>query len=189
SNSAIDSDYLKDLSAAIPADIQIIRTSGGAAGVNASDSSTKRPRMVSDPGEQLCPGSGSYTLTAENPSAYLIAATDQPQVTRLQTARLSELAWSGASYDAGRALSSALNLLYDERSRVGVRAWLEHFGDCRAGTIKGENREQIERKLSDLQTALESINGTRERGLLRGELAQYIYRVQESLQGNPTKKE
>ncbi|MBO0798526.1 MAG: DUF4127 family protein, partial [Blastocatellia bacterium] len=168
-NSVIDRDYLKELSAAIPSDIQILRPSGGTAGIRASDSSTKRPRMVFNPEEQLCLGAGSYTLTGENPSAYLIAATDQPQITRLEAARLSELAWSGASYDAGRALSSALNLLYDERSRVGVRVWLEHFGECRAGTIKGGNREQIERRLSELQTALESISGTRERGLLRGE--------------------
>jgi hypothetical protein len=58
---------------------------------------------------------------------------------------------------------------------------VQHFEDCRkTGKIGDNNRNLIERRLEELQSALESISGTRERGLLRGELAQFINRVQES---------
>lgn len=150
-----------------------------------------RPRIVFDPAEQLCHEPWSGTVAGENQSAYLIAAADQLQITKLIAAKASEQAWNGSSYDAGRAWNSALNLLYDEKSRTGLRTWVQHFEDCRkTKNISDINRELIERRLADLQVALESISGTRERGLLRGELAQFVTRVQEALHGgNSTKKE
>jgi hypothetical protein len=142
-----------------------------------------RPRLVFNPGEQFCqtPWNDSPSASGENRSAYLITAEDQQQITRLIAANASVQAWNGNDYDADRAWESALSLLYDERSRAGVLTWVQHFEDCRKrGRIGDNNRELIERRLAELQSALESISGTRERGLLRGELAQFINRVQES---------
>jgi hypothetical protein len=186
--SPASAEYLQELSAAIPPDVEFLRpvTAGGVAEI----SNSNRPRKVFDPGEQLClgPGNGNYQIAGENSAVSLVAATDQVQFTKLIAAKASEIAWNGSKYEAGRALNSALNLLYDERSREGVRAWLEHFEDCRT-RINENTRDLNERNLTDLQYALESISGTRERGLLRGELAQFIYRVREVQSGKGTRKE
>jgi uncharacterized protein DUF4127/beta-N-acetylglucosaminidase-like protein len=148
-----------------------------------------RPRVVFNQGEQLCHGPLSGKAAVADGNRYLIPAEDQPQITKLIVAKASEQSWNGSGYDADRAWNSALNLLYDERSRAGVRGWLQHFEDCRKTEKIGDiNRELIERRLAELQSALESISGTRERGLLRGELAEFIDRVRESGVQNPVPK-
>jgi Protein of unknown function (DUF4127)/beta-N-acetylglucosaminidase len=155
---------------------------------NPASQDNNRPRIVFNPGEQLCQGIWNDTpsISSENPPAYLVTAADQLQITKLITAKAAEQAWNGSSYDTDRAWNSALNLLYDERSRAGLRSWVKHFEDCRkTGKIGDNNRDLIERRLGELQLALESISGTRDRGLLRGELAQFINRVQESGAQNP----
>jgi uncharacterized protein DUF4127/beta-N-acetylglucosaminidase-like protein len=176
------SDYLKQLSAAIPPDLQILGGKTPAAAA-ASIDSDNRPRKVFDPAEQLClgPGNGNHSVAGENPPTYLVAAAKQLQFTKLIAAKASEQAWNGTKYDAERAMNSSLNLLFDERSRAGVQIWLEHFEDCKnAAKTADKTRDLIERKLPELQSALESITGTRERGLLRGELAQFINSVREA---------
>jgi Protein of unknown function (DUF4127)/beta-N-acetylglucosaminidase len=150
-----------------------------------------RPRMVFNPAEQLCHAPWSGPVPGGNQSAYLVAAADQLQLTKLMAAKASEQAWNGSGYDPGRAWNSTLNLLFDEKSRTGLRTWVQHFEDCRkTENISEINRELIERRTAELQVALESISGTRDHGLLRGDLAQFLTRVQEALQGgNSTKKE
>src|SRR5205085_2245186 len=128
-----------------------------------------------------------------NPPSQLYAA-------RLPLLTVAEYAWSSRSYQPVRALESALNLLFDERSRAGVRLWSQAFGA--SVEASGSVREQpklifeplfksrqpeinvpfFEQQVESLQNALSAIGSTRERGLLRGELAVVLARVRAAIE-------
>lgn len=206
---AFNLEYLKEISGAIAPDIQILFNSG-TTDLNLSELAVRinrRPIIVTNVVDEvsekwrmcLGPERANSSISDENSIGYLAAAKSQLQVTNLMIVKASERAWYGRSYDPDRAWDSALNLLYDERARAGVRAWSQLLGDCRSGKgpfeplfnendkqgrISGNDRELTEQKLAELQSALEAISGTRERGLLRGELAQFIERVQDTFQSS-----
>ncbi|MBK9705601.1 MAG: beta-N-acetylglucosaminidase domain-containing protein [Acidobacteria bacterium] len=127
------------------------------------------------PGTYHNPGS-----TAEGVSARL---TQQTRMSLMLLPSFAEFAWEPASYNSRSSFDQTLNLLFDERSRNGIRSWAQVVGDCSrdnplsAITIKN-SPDSAARKLADLRSAIEQLNGTPERGLLRAELAELIARAQ-----------
>src|SRR5262249_48306428 len=89
-----------------------------------------------------------------------------------------------------QSLDRAFNLLYDESARAQLRVCTQVYGDHgdsmfdplfqkQAGSI---NIGLMERKLAELQSAIETIAITLNQGLLRGELAQFISRAQSAIE-------
>ena len=96
---------------------------------------------------------------------------------RLPLTTAAEYAWDSRNYHPERALESALQWLYDERSRTSVRLWLRAFGNSPQVSSAHPNAQTpplAEAQLNGLQPALNAIGITRERSLLRGELAQVL---------------
>ena len=96
---------------------------------------------------------------------------------RLPLATAAEYAWESRTYTPERALENTLNLLYDERSRAGIRLWARAFGGAHPnpGAHTNTTTPQLTaEQLNTLQTALAAIGITRDAGLLRGELAKVI---------------
>ncbi len=110
---------------------------------------------------------GDLSSLDESGSDFVMSARNQLQMTKLIVATASDYAWYGRNNDPARAFNSALNLLYDERSEAGVRVWSQILGDC-------ANGKSLEPRLNELRAAVEAIGGTRERGLLRGEMARFV---------------
>jgi hypothetical protein len=142
------------------------------------------------------PQRGDWSTLDESALGFIARPASRFQSSKLMIATASEYAWSGPGYDPQRALMSAMNLLYDERSRAGLQVWSQFFGDCKndrnplvALLNQNNNRGLIEQKLDELRSALELIGGTRDRGLLRGELAQLIDRRQFVSEDSSAKKE
>jgi hypothetical protein len=124
----------------------------------------------------------------------------QAYAARLPLATVAEYVWGSRGYQPARALESALNLLFDERSRAGVRLWSQAFGG--AVEASGPAREHpklifdplfkarqpeinvplLEQQVESLQNALAAIGSTRERGLLRGELAPILARLRAAIE-------
>ncbi len=119
----------------------------------------------------LSPKRGDWPIASEEAGVLIVKPSRWFQASKPMIAASSEYAWSGQSYNPARAFDSAMNLLYDERTRTGMRAFSQVLGDCRKET------SSFAQKTTELQTALEAISGTRERGLLRGELAQFMTRA------------
>ncbi len=127
------------------------------------------------PGSYHNPGS-----SAEGVSARL---SQQTRMSLMLLPSFAEFAWDPASYNSRSSFDQTLNLLFDERSRNGIHSWAQVVGDCSrdnplsAMTIKN-SPDSAARKLADLRSAIEQLNGTPERGLLRAELAELIARAQ-----------
>ena len=125
-------------------------------------------------------------------AGFVVKAMSQAHVSMLPLTTSAIYAWDTRSYDPDRALNFALQLLCDERSRAGLRVWLETYRHAaREDNIfkplfqqpRGEvNTSLIQQRLNELQTALESIGTKRECGLLRGELASFIKLTQMALE-------
>jgi len=124
----------------------------------------------------LDPKPGDFSALDGNSISFIVSAKKQLQVSKQMLATASEYAWYGNNADHASAFNNALNLLYDERTRSGVRAWSQIRGDC------GGSKKLTEQKLNELQAAIEVISVTRERGLLRGELAQFIARARAAIE-------
>lgn len=98
---------------------------------------------------------------------------------RLPLATAAEYTWESRSYAPERALENALNLLYDERSRAGLRLWVRAFGGANPNPAAHTNTATpllTAEQVTTLQTALTALGTTRDVGLLRGELAAAISR-------------
>lgn len=98
---------------------------------------------------------------------------------RLPLATAAEYAWESRSYAPERALENALNLLYDERSRAGLRLWVRAFGGANPNPAAHTNTATpplSAEQVITLQTALGALGTTRDVGLLRGELIAAISR-------------
>jgi hypothetical protein len=142
------------------------------------------------------PQRSSWSTLDEGAIGFLVRPASRFQSSKLMIATAAEYAWSGPGYNPQRALASAMNLLYDERSRAGVQVWSQFFGDCKSQgnqfvALHNQSNSSglIEKKLDELQSALELIGGTRDRGLLRGELAQLIERREFVLEDSSAKRE
>lgn len=96
---------------------------------------------------------------------------------RLPLATAAEYAWESRTYTPERALENTLNLLYDERSRAGVRLWMRVFGGANPNSGAHTNTQTPQltaEQLNTLQTALAAIGTSRDAGLLRGELVKVL---------------
>ena len=100
----------------------------------------------------------------------------------LSLATAADYAWDSAGYDPARAFNTALNLLYDDRTQAAVLFWSRNVGDCRDGD------QPFGQLNNELLRALEVLSGTPERGLLRGELVQFMLREQNSIPNNGISK-
>jgi hypothetical protein len=106
----------------------------------------------------------------------VVGLSAQREASLVGLAIVAEYAWDSRKFDAPRAINLTLKMLFDERSRAGLRDLMATLGDCRGGkNVSAEaDAGAPKQKSNDLRATLESITGTRERGLLRGELAKLI---------------
>jgi hypothetical protein len=103
----------------------------------------------------------------------------QARASMLPIATAADYAWDSRNYNARQSFDRALNLLYDERARAGLRVCAQISGDNmfkplfqkQSGVI---DIELTERKLAELQGAVEMLGVTLNQGLLRGELASFV---------------
>jgi hypothetical protein len=116
-------------------------------------------------------------ILAQETLGWLFVPPNAVYAARLPLATAAEYAWESRTYAPERALETALNLLYDERSRAGVRLWVRAFGGANPNPGAHPNTQTTPltaEQLNTLQTALAAIGTTRDVGLLRGELAKVI---------------
>ncbi|MGH9766392.1 MAG: DUF4127 family protein [Blastocatellia bacterium] len=198
------SDYLKELGAAIPQDVLFFRPGADSPeGANAQASewsalANRRPVVWEnfaaneDEPWRLFPGSmrGARVTLNEGANGFIATAMSQAQASMLPIVTAADYAWDSRNYNPRQSLDRALNLLYDARARAGLRLWTQVHGELGDGLFKslfqkqaGEiNVELIERKLAELQGAVEMIGVTLNQGLLRGELSRFIGRAQSAIE-------
>src|SRR5262249_27347839 len=129
---------------------------------------------------------GATPTLSEDANGFIATAMREPRASMLPIATAADYAWDSRNYNPQQSFDRALNLLYDERARAVVRIWAKVSGDAalkplfqkQAGAI---NIESMERKLAELQGALEVIGVTLNQGLLRGELSRFISRARSSI--------
>lgn len=117
------------------------------------------------------------TTLAQEALGWLFIPPQAVYAARLPLATAAEYAWESRTYAPERALENALNLLYDERSRAGLRLWVRALGGANPNPGAHANTQippLTAEQLNTLQTALAAIGTTRDVGLLRGELAKVI---------------
>jgi len=114
---------------------------------------------------------GESAAISESASGFIAAAARGPRASMLPIATAADYAWDWRNYDPQQAFDRALNLLYDERARQGLRVWARVYGD---GAV---DAEAIRRRLAELRGATEMIGVTLNQGLLRGELVRFIEKM------------
>ncbi|HKC88220.1 MAG TPA: DUF4127 family protein [Blastocatellia bacterium] len=197
-------DYLKELGAAIPQDVLFFRSSADA-NLQAREWSAlanRRPvfwdNFAANDDEpwrlHMDAKRGATPTLSEDANGFIATAMRETRASMLPIATAADYAWDSRNYDPQQSFDRALNLLYDERARAGVRIWAQVSGDSvfkplfqkQAGPI---NVESMDRKLAELQGALEVIGVTLNQGLLRGELASFVVCARsaiENLKGDPS---
>jgi hypothetical protein len=167
-------DYMKELGAAIPQDIFFLLSSAGS-DTAAGGRSVVWDNFAANDKEpwRLFIGAkrGESGAISESSSGFIAAASREPRVSMLPIATAADYAWDPRNYNPQQAFDRALNLLYDERSRQGLRAWARVYDDG------GADAEAIRRRLAELQSATEMIGVTLNQGLLRGELVRFIEKM------------
>lgn len=203
-----DSSYLKELGAAIPSGVLIFWTGAEHFSREYSNQQARdwkvlvgRPPLIWDnfpvndqKNWRLFLGAKrgvSPTLGAEV-AGFIANPMSQLRASMPALATTAQYAWDPRSYDPARALESALNLLYDERTQTALRSWISIYGDYHHDTnlfesLFSKSRDEIdlrsrESKANELQKALELIAVRRDQGLLRGELAQIAIRTQAAIE-------
>lgn len=192
--------YWSALSAALPPEV-LLGVCGPATDAAARETLTAFGRravvldqaVASDPLALQLAAYRSTALPVEQSAGLLITSPPYPYSAQLLLTTAADYAWDLRSYQAERAFERALLTLYDERSRAGVRAWaqtdLARLLQPEAGP---GNADTLNQKIATLQTALEAISLTPERGLLRGELAAVLRRARlasrSSSPANPQEK-
>lgn len=196
-------DYLKELGAAIPQDILFFLSSAGS-GARASAWSAladRRPvvwdNFAADGDEPwrlfIGPKRDAGATLNEGASGFIATAARDPRASMLPIATAADYAWDWRNYNPQQSFDRALNLLYDERARAGLRVWARVYDDDvfkplfqqQAGAI---DVESMRRRLAELQSATEMIGVTLNQGLLRGELARFISRAQLAIDTRNTRK-
>jgi hyaluronoglucosaminidase len=191
-----ETDYLKDLAAAIPAELQVFWKCTEADSQNLTDARVKewsavagRKPMILDRYPANDPLKGRLVLGPKRgaspglnaaASGFTSIAGGGPRLSMLSLATTAQYAWDPPKYDPARALEAAVALLYDQRAQAAVRSWVGAVEDANLfGPLLGAAKLEIalttrESKLDELQKSLESLIATRDQGLLRGDLAQIL---------------
>src|SRR5262249_28843489 len=195
----LNSEYLKELGAATPQDVLFLWSGAGSPeSTNARARewgalANRRPVVWDNfPGNdeepwRLFPGAkrGASPTLNEDANGFVATAMGQTRASMLPIATAADYAWESRNYNSQQSLDRAMNLLYDERARAGAHVWTQVCGERNDGVFKPLfqkqaveiNTELIERKLAELQSAVEMIGVTLNQGLLRGELSQFISRT------------
>ncbi len=206
SSSASSSEYQREFGAAIPQDVLFFRSDDGANGQireasasananrrfvtwdNFADNDGQPWRLSMEAKRDASPGPG------ETANGFIVKAMSQSRASMIPIATAADYAWNPRNYNSKQSFDRALNLLYDERARAGLRVWAQNSSDNifkplfqkQAGVIEIVSTE---RKLAELQGAAEMMAVTLNQGLLRGELAAYIARARyavKSLKNDPS---
>lgn len=142
---------------------------------------------------RLCPSTPAASTTSQS---VVVRPGDNLYFSMPGLANAADYAWQGNQIDSENSFTRALQLLYDERSINAIRQWSRLTGECQAepglwkALIRGEATgsapgaavvQQSEQMTIQLREAVEMIAGTRDRGLLRGELARRLYLAEKSL--------
>jgi hypothetical protein len=114
----------------------------------------------------------------------------QARASMLPIMTAADYMWDSRGYDPARSFNRALDLLYDERAREGMRVWAQIQGERAERVFKplfqkqtgAVNVEWVRRELAELQTGVEMIGVTLNQALLRGELAQFIRRLRSAVE-------
>jgi hyaluronoglucosaminidase len=189
-------DYLKELGAAIPQDV-LLFLSGASSGAQtrAWTATPVRRHVVWDsfaanddePWRLLIgPKRDAIATLIETASGFMATAARDPRASMLPIATAADYAWDWRNYNPQQSFDRALNLLYDERARQGLRVWARLSDDSvfkplfqqQAGAI---DVESMRRRLAELQNATETLGVTLNQGLLRGELSRFIERMKSAL--------
>lgn len=201
-------DYLKELGAAIPQEIPILWT--GARSFSPEETAMQAeqweaahlrqpliwayfPANDSEPWRlHLGPWPGAALALGEHALGLIANPMSQAHASMLPLATIADYAWEPRHYDPQLALNRALKLLYDERSRNAVRVWTDLFRDHRWGSSlftplfrqqrNDVNVQLIEQRLAEMEAALPGLGITRQRGLLRGELASFISLIRSAIE-------
>src|SRR5262249_14678858 len=126
-------DYLKELGAAIQQDILFFLSNAGSdAQARAwSQFSGRRPivwdNFAVDGDEPwrlfVGPKLGASATLSEGASGFIATAAREPRASMLPIATAADYAWEWRNYNPQQSFDRALNLLYDERARAGLRVW------------------------------------------------------------------
>ncbi len=200
----LNGDYLKELVASTPQDVLFFQP-----GADSPEGANERASAWSgiagrrlvvldnfasdvDQPWRLFPGAARVASPAVNEDAngYIITAMSQTRASMLPITTAADYAWDSINYNPQRSHDRALNLLYDERARKGLRVWTHLPADGGDSVFKplfqkqaGEiNIESMERKLDDLQGALGMIGVALNQGLLRGEMARFISQTRSAIE-------
>jgi hyaluronoglucosaminidase len=189
-------DYLKELGAAIPQDVLFLLPGAGASAQAAAASglADRRPLVWDNfaaGGDEpwrlfIGPKRDASATLIETASGFIATAARNPRASMLPIATAADYAWDWRNYNPQQSFDRALNLLYDERARQGLRVWARLYDDSalkplfqqQAGAI---DVESMRRRLAELQNATEMLGVTLNQGLLRGELARFIERVKNAM--------
>jgi hypothetical protein len=183
-------EYLKELSDATPKEISFLLTNAGlqAGALQSHRLIFQDDFPVNGSGQwRLFPEPDTSLAFSESLTGFAAQPARQAHVAMLPLSVMAEYMWNPRDFNPEVSLTRALNLLYDARSRAAMRVWSNAF---REGSVFGAlfkpssgeiNAPLIEQRLNDLHNALEGIGITRERGLLRGELAALLTRSEKLL--------
>jgi hyaluronoglucosaminidase len=195
-NAQAGGDYLKELGAAIPQDVLFFNSGAGSGAQTRAGNATPARRPVvwdsfaanKDEPWRLFIGpkpNASATLL-EGASGFIATAARDPRASMLPIATAADYAWDWRNYNPQQSFDRALNLLYDERARQGLRIWARLYDDGAFKPLfqqqaRAIDVESMRRRLAELQNATEMIGVTLNQGLLRGELTRFIERTKSAL--------
>jgi hyaluronoglucosaminidase len=196
-------DYLKELGAAIPQDVLFLLSDAGSGAQPPVWNATPARRPVvwdsfaandDEPWRLFIgPKKRASATLIEGASGFIATASRDPRASMLPIATAADYAWDWRNYNPQQSFDRALNLLYDEHARQGLRVWARLYDDGvfkplfqqRAGAI---DVESMRRRLVELQSATEVLGVTLNQGLLRGELTWFISRAQSAIETRNTRK-
>jgi hypothetical protein len=199
----LNQNYLKELGAAVPQDILFFRSGADSPERAASQTESwsalanRRP-VVQDNfpiNEEpwrlsLSPKHSASPTLSEGASGLVVNGMSQARASMLPIMTAADYMWDSRGYDPARSFNRALDLLYDERAREGMRVWAQIQGERAERVFKplfqkqtgAVNVEWVRRELAELQTGVEMIGVTLNQALLRGELAQFIRRLRSAVE-------
>jgi hypothetical protein len=162
--------HRKDLAASIPQEVLVLR-------LDSTMANEGREWRVFSALDRSAQTEGAAGLIAVPPA--------QMRAAKFSLAVWAQYAWNPGAHNSSLAQERALNLLYDGRARIAIRAWLQArspFDPLLNPSAEEIDLAQSEAQLAELQKAIETIAVSRDQGLLRGELAQILVRARTAIE-------